>query len=282
MFIFDMSFLTSLLNHKMSLDTIILEVIRWMDLPETLYAEAPSWFDLPLSMYSIADILDLSDSENLPRWLRYGLKEYIRLQPAGFPPSTFPTNRKRPLSSISSASSSSTTVPTPHAIHSSGSPPAKRRAQLQPPPQPRPPVQSTCSICFDTYRIDEMRSLPCDHLYCEDCIRGYLDSNIDFALEFACPEPSCRMEIPDEYVLDIVSNKRKYYLMTERRSLVAIRQAPNILSSLALAARRLSWSKMTVHAYNADVALPSAGNAAKRNMKDIHASRWLRARRKMR
>ncbi|MEW5317616.1 MAG: hypothetical protein WDW38_008900 [Sanguina aurantia] len=48
--------------------------------------------------------------------------------------------------------------------------------------QPKAPSsqaqEETCLICYDSYMRTDMRSAPCGHLYCCDCMRGYIGSAV--------------------------------------------------------------------------------------------------------
>jgi len=63
----------------------------------------------------------------------------------------------------------------------------------------------TCEICFCDYQLEEMVELSCGHLFCRDCIRGWLSSQICdgkvSAKQISCPNIDCRKEISPQIVL---------------------------------------------------------------------------------
>ncbi|XP_051171593.1 E3 ubiquitin-protein ligase RNF14-like [Leptopilina boulardi] len=66
----------------------------------------------------------------------------------------------------------------------------------------------TCKICFsDKLGIDCTQFIPCSHVFCKDCIVGYLEVRIkDGAVQdISCPEDKCTSEATPGQIKDLVS-----------------------------------------------------------------------------
>jgi len=63
--------------------------------------------------------------------------------------------------------------------------------------------QVTCQICFDNFRLTEMRCSPCRHYFCGGCWSGYISTAISggpACLDLRCPLPLCKAAVPTELV----------------------------------------------------------------------------------
>ncbi|KAK7312215.1 hypothetical protein VNO77_35923 [Canavalia gladiata] len=74
----------------------------------------------------------------------------------------------------------------------------------------------TCEICFDVVSLDKVRSTGCNHPYCIDCWKQYVDINIedgpDKCLKLRCPQPSCDVAVAGDMIHELASesNRNKY------------------------------------------------------------------------
>lgn len=55
-----------------------------------------------------------------------------------------------------------------------------------------------CGICFRSFQMDDLRTLDCDHRFCEDCLYKHLISGI----KYICPD--CSFPISDSIIEDIL------------------------------------------------------------------------------
>ncbi|GAQ91019.1 hypothetical protein KFL_007140020 [Klebsormidium nitens] len=82
----------------------------------------------------------------------------------------------------------------------------------------------SCGICFDDFSRDEMIAPRCGHLYCKDCWKGYVHSEVGEGpgcLTLRCAQPDCNAVLGDEMVLQLVDEEdRKKFLKYARRSYV--------------------------------------------------------------
>lgn len=89
----------------------------------------------------------------------------------------------------------------------------------------------TCGICFSEYLGSEMHQLPvCEHFFCTGCMTEFVTTHINEASvrSMACPEPSCKEEIPAISVQKLV-NKDLY----DRYDRLMLVRALNSMNDLA-------------------------------------------------
>ena len=55
-----------------------------------------------------------------------------------------------------------------------------------------------CKICFESYA--DLEALECRHGFCFTCWGDYMQANADNIVDLTCPEPNCRMLVPEELV----------------------------------------------------------------------------------
>ncbi|KAL7295891.1 hypothetical protein TKK_0010935 [Trichogramma kaykai] len=68
----------------------------------------------------------------------------------------------------------------------------------------------SCKICFsDKVGENCTQFLPCEHIFCKDCIAGYLEIKIKEGevSNILCPEDNCSSEVSSIQVKDLVSNE---------------------------------------------------------------------------
>lgn len=78
----------------------------------------------------------------------------------------------------------------------------------------------TCTICHSIYKISDSITLPCDHRYCKNCLKNYLENKINEAKvtkeDLSCPEGNC-VAIDTNYIKSIVDaemfNKYEHFSM---------------------------------------------------------------------
>jgi len=80
-----------------------------------------------------------------------------------------------------------------------------------------------CTICFLEYPLSEMSSLYCEHWFCIDCWRQFLnvkinDGNIKV---ITCPARDCSLQLDEEMVEDILSDNKYSNLLKKYHRLVA-------------------------------------------------------------
>nr|CAB3481706.1 unnamed protein product [Digitaria exilis] len=89
-------------------------------------------------------------------------------------------------------------------------------------------VQAACGVCADFKPAAEMLSAGCAHLYCQDCWRGYLASELDGSgprcLTLRCPEPSCRRAVLRGTVERITAGEDAAYARAVARAYVDARR----------------------------------------------------------
>jgi hypothetical protein len=83
-----------------------------------------------------------------------------------------------------------------HACISSAVPPPKAclRAAARDSATSAAGPQEMCQICFDEFQARDMRSACCEHLFCQECWRGYVANAINSgpsSLNLRCPLPNC-------------------------------------------------------------------------------------------
>ncbi|MCJ1381810.1 hypothetical protein MMC17_004921 [Xylographa soralifera] len=73
-----------------------------------------------------------------------------------------------------------------------------------------------CTVCLDTFDMETMVELRCEHWYCRDDLQGALQAAYSSRALFHC----CRQEIPVELLTDVVSAEflHRYRLLIEERS----------------------------------------------------------------
>jgi hypothetical protein len=66
-------------------------------------------------------------------------------------------------------------------------------------------TKSKCGICRVSYRIDSIRTLQCDHSFCDDCMITYILSWLDNTIRpLAVTCPQCPMEISPVIIQDVL------------------------------------------------------------------------------
>ncbi|KAK7260404.1 hypothetical protein RIF29_26422 [Crotalaria pallida] len=74
----------------------------------------------------------------------------------------------------------------------------------------------TCEICFETFTCNMMKSAGCEHPFCLNCWKRYIDRKIyegaDKCLALKCMNPSCNASVDSDMIYQITSevNKQKY------------------------------------------------------------------------
>ncbi|CAN4121246.1 unnamed protein product [Withania somnifera] len=73
-----------------------------------------------------------------------------------------------------------------------------------------------CGICFEDYFSDGILASSCGHPFCVECWQGYIGNSIadgPGCLNLRCPEPSCKVAVPQDMIDKLTSNddKKKYY-----------------------------------------------------------------------
>ena len=56
----------------------------------------------------------------------------------------------------------------------------------------------TCALCL--HLIKDPKRLPCDHIYCKDCLRGLAQSSLNETINISCPECYTLAQVPDNDV----------------------------------------------------------------------------------
>lgn len=73
-----------------------------------------------------------------------------------------------------------------------------------------------CEICFETISGDEIKSAGCDHPFCTNCWKQYVETKISEGprkcLTLRCPEPSCDATVDGDMIHQLASesSKEKY------------------------------------------------------------------------
>ncbi|KAG4985027.1 hypothetical protein JHK82_032626 [Glycine max] len=71
----------------------------------------------------------------------------------------------------------------------------------------------TCEICLDVVLCDKVRSASCDHLYCIDCWKKYVDTSINDGpnkcLKLRCPQPFCDAAVGGDMIRELASESQR-------------------------------------------------------------------------
>eukprot|EP01091_Cochliopodium_minus_P003229 TRINITY_DN1306_c0_g1_i1.p1 TRINITY_DN1306_c0_g1~~TRINITY_DN1306_c0_g1_i1.p1 ORF type:complete len:517 (-),score=130.26 TRINITY_DN1306_c0_g1_i1:55-1383(-) len=80
-----------------------------------------------------------------------------------------------------------------------------------------------CTICFDEVPIDKASSLPCNHFFCKECYRDYLENSIinhSKSGGIQCPKNGCNLQVDEITALDLLPKESKarqlYYTLAAR------------------------------------------------------------------
>lgn len=79
------------------------------------------------------------------------------------------------------------------------SPRPKKRARLT-------PVEFVCGICFDTPDREDVRTLRCDHAYCQGCWEAYISSKVkeEGQCFFQCMSEDCKTVVDEPFIAKVV------------------------------------------------------------------------------
>ena len=69
-----------------------------------------------------------------------------------------------------------------------------------------------CSICFDEITYESATSLPCNHFFCNDCYKDYLENailNQSRSGAIQCPKNGCFLQVDEITVLDVLPKESK-------------------------------------------------------------------------
>ena len=63
-----------------------------------------------------------------------------------------------------------------------------------------------CQICFECVPVSEVVSAPCSHLFCRDCMTGYVTSKVNdgHVLNVHCPYPNCSRVLSSSNFLNLL------------------------------------------------------------------------------
>ncbi|XWV26813.1 hypothetical protein QJ857_gp0238 [Tupanvirus soda lake] len=70
-------------------------------------------------------------------------------------------------------------------------------------------TDNICPICYDNLNNNDYTSLSCNHTFCDDCLKKYIDDKIDNLESVLCPIDMCERRIND-YVIEILVSSYQY------------------------------------------------------------------------
>jgi len=74
-------------------------------------------------------------------------------------------------------------------------------------------IKIDCSICLESFDVSQVRTLGCDHRFCEGCLSGYVKTLIENSqvseTEFVCPNPECKTTLDMFVVEDLIPSALK-------------------------------------------------------------------------
>lgn len=68
-------------------------------------------------------------------------------------------------------------------------------------------MSEECTICYNS---SDIVTLECDHEFCINCLREYINVKIDdIGIDILCPNEECNLNISREKIIDIICNNEK-------------------------------------------------------------------------
>jgi Zinc finger, C3HC4 type (RING finger)/IBR domain, a half RING-finger domain len=72
-------------------------------------------------------------------------------------------------------------------------------------------IKSNCAICFSEFPREKMRTIECNHYFCESCLLGYIEGELDnrssISENMKCPDPACTGTINYHTIQAILSKQ---------------------------------------------------------------------------